>query len=112
MLSPDLPKRSRCLDGRSKTHSSASLQPPRCARSKKQNAYEPPRNELMAAVCLKKPAAKSARRPRMSRTRLCDVRNRHYCYAVVDAVQSTEGAMKVLFLATVACLVLSLASSA
>jgi len=44
--------------------------------------------------------------------RLCDLRNRHYYYAEADAAQSTEGAMKILFLATAAYLVLSLSSSA
>ena len=44
---------------------------------------------------------------------LRDVGNRrYYYYAEVNAAQSTEGAMKILFLATAACLVLSLSSSA
>jgi hypothetical protein len=44
---------------------------------------------------------------------MCDVRKRHYyCYAEGNAAQSTEEAMKMLFLATAACLVLPLSSSA
>ena len=43
---------------------------------------------------------------------VCDIRNRNYHYTVVGKAQSTEAAMKMLFLATAACLVFSLSSSA
>jgi hypothetical protein len=43
---------------------------------------------------------------------LCDARCPHYYYPEANAVQSAEGAMKILFLVTAACLVLSLSSSA
>src|SRR5215469_11120015 len=48
----------------------------------------------------------------MSHIRLCDIRNRNYHYTVVGEAQSTEGLMKMLFLATSACLVLSLSGGA